>query len=386
MAYTTSTEYTVLVYSYQSGQFLTYITNFIDLAIGRTVNGYDTLQMVMPYDVEGSEFLVKDALIQVYRQNALFGIPSSIEFEGLVVRTVVTQAQTTTLTVSAFGFEHLLSRRIIAWQDDARGKTVFPESTTAGFEYASSIIRKLYNYNMTVLASSTREDLTDVVGRARFTSGSMSPWMPQILSTSDFGLAISSLDGIARQNLLETIQSVAEEGKIGFNITWTSSPSRFSFNMQPFRMGADRTDTVKFSIGTGTIASIETSNDYTQTWNVAIMSGGGTGASEKRFLYKPEGDVTGLEKREIWLVSATGTINGNRATAVAEYAKMKRGITQVSCVVQQSQGLMYGRNYFLSDLVSVETITGVIELQVKQVTLSMSSDGEETIGVTLESE
>jgi hypothetical protein len=385
-SYITSTEYTVLVYRYNDGAFLGYITDFSSLAIAKTVNAYDTFQMEMLYGTEGSEYLVTDAVVRVFRQNTLLNIPSTLEFEGLVVRTVITEAETNTLMVTAFGFEHILTRRIIAWKDNQLGKTTFPESPTAGFEYASSIIRKLYNTNVGSGATSTREDITNVVGTARIINGHITPWFNDYTDTSNFGLAISSIEGIARENLLETIQSIAEEGKIGFNITWQPSPSRFTFNMKAFRLGADRTDTVKFSIGTGTVASIETSTDYTQTWNVAMMSGGGTGSSEKRFVLAPEGRYSGIAQREIWLTSATGTINGNRATAIAEYYKMKRLIKQVTCEVQQSQGLMYGRDYFLSDLVSVDTIAGTVELQVKTVTLSISSEGIETIGVTLESE
>jgi hypothetical protein len=385
-SYLSSTEYTILVYRYTDSQFLGYITDFSELAIGKVVNGYDTFQMELLYGTEGTEYLVSDNVIRVFRQNTMLGLPSRLEFEGLVVKTVITEAEVTTLTVTAFGFEHLLSRRVIAWKDNQRGKTLFPESPTAGFEYPSNIIRKLYNTNCTIQATSTREDITDVVGTARYTNGSNSPWFDVINDTSNFGLAISSIDGIARENLLETIQSIADEGKVGFGITWNPATRRFILNLAPNRLGSDRTDTVKFSIGTGTIASIETLTDYTQTWNVAIMSGGGTGASEKRFVYRPEGFVFGIPQREIWLTSATGTINGNRATAVAEYNKMRKLTKQVTCEVQQAQGMMYGRDYFMSDLVSVETITGIIELQVKTVTLSMSSDGNETIGVQLESE
>jgi hypothetical protein len=103
-------------------------------------------------------------------------------------------------------------------------------------------------------------------------------------------------------------------------------------------------------------------------------------------VYKPERAASGITQREIWLNSATGTINGNRATAVAEYAKMKKETLKVICEAQQAQGLLYGRDYFLSDLVSVETIAGVVKVQVKTVTLSITSDGAETIGITLESE
>ena len=386
----TSTEYTVLVYQQGTYNFVGYITDFSELAIAKTVNGYDTFQMTLRYGTEGTEFLVPDAVIRVFRQNKLLNIPSTLEFEGLLVRTVVEESVVNTITVTAFGFEHILARRIIAWKDTARGKTVFPEAPTAGFEYASSIIRKLIETNLGIRASATREDITDLVGTARYISGSLGTGIGsfETIPTADFGLAISSIEGIARENLLEAIQNIADEGRIGFGVSWNPANKKFTFNMADTRLGANRTQNIKFSIGTGTVARTETTKDYTQNWTVAIMSGGGTGASEKRFVYPPLGQRigSGIAQREVYLTSATGTIKGNRATAVYEYTKMIRSITQVSCEVQQAQGLMYGRDYFISDLVRVETIYGNVDIQVRSVTLTMSEDGTETVGVTLETE
>lgn len=387
----TSSEYTIQIYRnvVAIDGFASVITDITELAIARTVNGYDSLQLSLRYGTEGSEFLVPDAVVRVFRQNALLGIPSTLEFEGLVVKTTLVEGQVSILTIDAFGFEHILARRIIAWKDTSRGKTLFPEAPTAGFEYASSIIRKLMETNLGIRAISTRENITDLVGTGRYINGTLGSGAGSFenITTANFGNAISSIDGIARQNLLETIQDIASEGAIGFAVTWNPTSRRFQFVMAQNRVGADRTQTVRFSIGTSTVARIETVRDYTQIWTVAMMSGGGTGASEKRFVY-PSGAArgSGIGQREVFLTSATGTANGNRATAVAEYNKMQRSITSVLCEVQQSQGLMYGRDYFLSDLVRIETGYGIVDIQVRSVTLAMSSDGIETIGVTLESE
>jgi len=381
----TSTEYTVIVYN-SSGVVMSYITDFSDLAIGQITNGYDTFQMTVVYNTPGAEYLVTDALVLVYRKNNLFGVASYLVFSGTILKTVITEAEVTTLTVTAFGFEEILARRIIAWKDTARGKVVFPEAPTAGFEYASSILRKLVNTNVGTLAQSTRESITDLIGTGRTINGVIANFN-DVLDTGNFGLAISSIDGISQQNLLNTIQDIATEGNIGFNVTWNKTNNTYTFNMQADRIGADRTNTARFSIGTGTVGRIETTVDYSQSWNVALMSKGGTGASVRRFVYPEYGNrPTGIAQRETFLTSATGTTAGNLATAVFEYNNMRKSITQIQCQVQQSEGLAYGRDYFLGDLVSVQTITGRLNLQVRQVTLAMSSDGVETIGVTLENE
>jgi hypothetical protein len=333
----------------------------------------------------GTEYLTADNRIIVYRKNNLFGVPSYIAFSGTILKTVLVEAEINTLTVTAFGFEEILARRIVAWKDTARGRTVFPENKTAGFEYPSSIIWKLVHYNVGQGATSTRESVTDLVGTGRTINGEI----PQFYNADyqDVGLAISSFDGIANQNLLETIQAVATEGKIGFDISWDTSTNILRLNLAADRVGQDRTDTVRFSIGNGTVDSIETTTDYSQSWNVALMSKGGTGASVRRFVYPPPDQrPSGLLQRETFLTSATGTTAGNLATAVLEYKNMQKSIKQIQCVIRQSEGLIYGRDYFISDLVTVETTFQRVQLQVKQVTMSMSSDGVETIGVTLESE
>jgi len=381
----TSTEYTIVVYT-PTGTAIAYITDFSDLAIGQITNGYDTFQMTVRYGMPGTEYLVTDNRIIVYRKNNLFGVQSYIAFSGTILKTALVEAEINTLTVTAFGFEEILARRIVAWKDTARGKTVFPENKTAGFEYPNQIIFKLVASNVGPAAQSTREVITDLVGTGRTINGVIPEWFTYG-DNPDCGLAISSFDGIANQNLLETIQAVATEGKVGFKVVWTPGANTYLIEVAADRVGQDRTDTVRFSIGNGTVDSIETTTDYSQSWNVAIMSKGGTGASVRRFVYpNPDQRPSGLLQRETFLTSATGTTAGNLATAVLEYKNMQKSISQIQCVIRQSEGLIYGRDYFISDLVTVETTFQRVQLQVKQVTMSMSSDGVETIGVTLESE
>ena len=380
-----STEYTVVVYK-QDGTIVGYITDFSDIAIGQVTNGYNTFQVSVLYDSLSASYLDIDSLILVYRQNFSLGIPSSLVFGGTIIKTVITEAPVTTLTASAFGFEEILTRRIVAWKDTARGKVVFPENKTAGFEYASSIIRKLINTNIGSQATATLENYTNLVGTGRMINGVITQFN-DVPDNGDFGLAISSYDGIAKQNLLSTVQEVAQEGHIGFELVWDPVTNNYSFNMNEDRIGADRTNSVIFSIGNGSVESIETTIDYSQSWNVALMNGGGKGASERRYVYPESGKYPkGVNQRETYLTSATGQVKGNRATAVLEYKNMQKSLTQVVCSIQQTAGLLFGRDYFIGDLVSVVTAAGILELQVKQVTLSMSSDGVETIGVTLESE
>ena len=376
----TSTEYTIVVYA-PNGTAIAYITDFSDLAIGQITNGYDTFQMTVRYGMPGTEYLIADNRIIVYRKNNLFGVQSYVAFSGTILKTILVEAEINTLTVTAFGFEEILARRIVAWKDTAEGRTNF------FLKYPNQIILALILYNVGPGAQSTREDITKLTGTGRTINGVIPEWFTYG-DVPDCGLSISNFKGIANQNLLETIQSVATQGKVGFKVVWTPGANIYTIEVVADRVGQDRTDKVRFSIGNGTVDSIETTTDYSQSWNVAIMSGGGTGSSEKRFVYpeEPGQRPSGLLQRETFLTSATGTIKGNLTTAVLEYKNMQKSIRQIQCVIRQSEGLIYGRDYFISDLVTVETISQRVQLQVKQVTMSMSSDGVETIGVTLESE
>jgi len=370
----TSTQYTVVVYN-SNGAVVGMLTNFTDLAIVRVTNGYDTLQMSILNSVAGASYLVADANVKVYRKNDSLGIPSTLEFAGTIVKTVVTQAEITMLTVTAFGFEHILSRRVIAWPSNREFTTKF------SLEYPSYIIQRLLMSNIGADATST---VSATYGRNRMVNGVI-PNFENIFYMEAFGDQISSVDGLSLQNLLSAVQEVALTGNIGFAMDWNESTNTYSWRMAAYRIGSDRSSTVIFSTGTGTAGSIETTIDYTQSWNTAIMVGTGKGDSAKRFVY-PENHPTGLAQRETFLTSADGTASLNAATAVLAYKEQLQNITQVTCSVQQALGLLYGRDYFLSDLVSVQTNTQRYQLQVKSVALSMSSDGVETIGVTLENE
>jgi hypothetical protein len=369
-----STEYTVVVYN-SNGVVVGMLNNFTDLAIVRVTNGYDTLQMSILYGIAGASYLVADSIVKVYRKNDSLGIPSTLEFSGTIVKTVVTQAEITMLTVTAFGFEHILSRRIIAWPSNREFTTVF------GLQYPSYIIQRLLNSNIGADATST---VSPTYGKNRMINGVI-PNFETITYMTAFGDLISSTDGLSLQNLLNAVQEVALAGNIGFAMDWNESTNTYSWRMAEYRLGSDRSSTVIFSTGTGTAGSIETTIDYTQSWNTVIMKGKGTGAGATSYIY-PSNHPTGLAQRETFLTSADGTTSSNPATAVLAYKEQLKNITQVTCSVQQALGLLYGRDYFVSDLVSVQTNTQRYQLQVKSVALSMSSDGVETIGVTLENE
>jgi len=362
-------EYTMNIYS-ASGTPLGIITDFSEIQIAGIVNGYDVLNCTVKYSSPYTSYLVQGNVVEVYLQNTDIGITSHLVFSGFIQGTSFTSSQQKQWSIVAFGYEHILSYRVIAWDEAIENVTQWNNV------YASTIIDNNLDKNFR-LGSQT----VGVGGRA------VDGYILGFPTVNQLGIGNQlSISGVPYNNCLTAIQNVATQGNIDFSLTRTYYGGMNFLVGSPI-LGTDRTDSVVFSIEADSISSLTVSYDYTQYANTAIVRGYGSENSVVRVV-RPATPLTGLSMRETFvddspsgnntvLLSATGDL------ALSEIALNTRTVDVQ--VIQQPQ-VLYGKHYFLGDLVSVDIGDDIIPMLIHSVRLSFNSSGVESVNVELNDE
>lgn len=187
------------------------------------------------------------------------------------------------------------------------------------------------------------------------------------------------------RNLLAVCQDIAAVGGGDFDVIGTGAAA-FEFRWYLGQRGTDRTATVVFALERGNMAEPVLEEKRAQVINAALVGGQGEGASRdldwredavsialstwnrrERFVDArevPQGDATALE---------------NKGDAVlAESAATE----SLSFRVLQTPGCLYGRDYFLGDLVTARYADTSFAKKVQSVEMTVNPNGE-TIDVHL---
>jgi hypothetical protein len=207
--------------------------------------------------------------------------------------------------------------------------------------------------------------------------------------TTSPDLAVGGIITIANksfENVLSAIQDVALQGSIDFEVVWNGSNS-WNFNYATPTIATDRSGLVTFSVGNGTIEALSVINDQTVYGTTAIVRGQGTANATIRAV-RPSPAPTELASREFFVEAmALGNnitqLNTLGDAKIQEYVKKSRSII---VNVQQTPSNLYGLDYFVGDLVSVDIVSSTIVQQVNQVTISLDENRVETIKVQLEND
>ncbi len=356
------------VYIYDSAGVLQGIAgDFGNIQIARTVNGYDTLGISIPYNSPTRPYFVNGGRIEVYRANTEIGIPLTKEFSGIITKTVFKYGRSKSWEVVAFGWEYLLSYRIVAYNEDKLNHSEWVGKP------ASTIINDL-------LVKNLGTDSVTVDIKERAVSGLITGVLP---TTTGLGNVLTTAD-MSYKNVLTAIQDVALQGDVDFEFIWNKDGT-YTFNVASPTLASDRSGTVTFSVDNGTINNFTRTIDQTQYFTQAIVRGQGTANATIRTV-RPNPPLTELESKEAFFDAASV---GNNYAYLNAYGDMKlqqiaKKIESVAIDVQQTPSTLYGLNYFIGDLVSVDLVTEIVVLQVNTVTLAMNNNGVETVRVQLE--
>lgn len=356
-------QYTIYVYT-AGGTLSAVCTDFLSVAINRTVNAVDALQFDVNAVSTTAPYIVYGAIVEVYRQDVAAGIASAREFAGTVRGITTTYGQTTVITAQAVGTNALLADRIVAYKSCIANRSQFSAVV------AETVMKTLYNYNLSTSATVANGRMLDgrLTGAAAATSG---------------GLGNATSISCSGQNLLSALQNVQLTAGGDFALVYTA-PANWTFTWYTGQLGTDRSASVILSVATGTIAKLVLKTNRITDTTAAVVAGQGEG-SARVITTRPASLPTGLDLRETWVDAR------NQKTA-AEYAQLgditlrtaTRNRVTLQTEVLQNAALRYGRDYFLGDLVTVYAYAaGNITQKVQSVALSISAAGAESINVGL---
>lgn len=368
-----SVEYTISVYN-SGNELQAIVTDFVSVNIAKVVNGYDTLELTVPYSSPTRPYLTANSYIVVKRQDAALGITEYVEFSGVIQLTQLIYNSLKRWRIVAFGWESLLARRIVAYNEDDPNYTAWQNVA------ATTIMNDLVATNM------TSESVT-VGAKDRAISGLIYDFY--VDSSSDGQGTLLHVSDVSYANLLTAVQDVALRGNSQFEVVWNvlTGGTGWTFKSASplLASSTDRSANVVFSVDNGTLANLTVTTDYTTYGTTAIVRGVGAQNATVRVI-RPAVAPTDLASREFFVeASALGNnTNDLNAAGDAKLAESAKKLVSITTEVQQSVSNLYGRDYFIGDLVSVDTLNGIDVVQVNQVRLSMTSNGVETKGVQLE--
>jgi hypothetical protein len=357
-----SVSYTVIIYD-SAGTRLAYSDDMLEIGANRVVNGIDIISISYLTSANAVQYLTADSIVELYRQDPDAGIASYREFSGIVreVRRTVTDSDIT--AIRAVGFIALLADRIVAYRAGVANRTVFSAVP------AETILKTLFDYNLGSNATT---------GNGRLLSGVLTG------ATTSASAGTGNVISIAchADVVLSAMQAVQEVGGGDFDIIYTA-PASYAFTWYLGQRGTDRTASVIFSVPNGSISALVTSYNSVTDTTAAIVGGQGEGV-DRVFSVRPTALPTGLGLRETW-------VDARNSTTLAEYQQRgditleeaTRRRSRIEVAIAQTQGLRYGRDYFLGDLVSIDVGGILYTRKILSVAIRANSDGSEEIDVGL---
>lgn len=354
--------YTVQIYT-SAGVLQSTVVDFLGITVARVVNGIDVLTMRLGGTSPAATSLTYGAIIEVYRQDVAVGITNYREFSGMIREITQTITDRTIYDIVAVGWNALLADRQVAYYSGVINKTQWnsaPSDNLFGF---------LWNYNLGPSATTANGRFLDgrITGAASYTLA---------------GTGNSQVANFAQKNVLAAMQQVQLGAGGDFAVNYTA-PATWTFTFAVGQLGTDRSASVIFSVGNGTIGKLVIKTSRIQDATAVIVAGQGEG-SARAIVTRPFTLPTGLDLRE-------GYVDARNQKTTAEYQQLgtstltnyERNRSTVEASVLQSDALRYGRDYFFGDLVGVYTGSATVTRKIASVELKLSVEGAESINVGL---
>lgn len=334
------------------------LLDVLSLAYERRVNapGLLTFAVNGSHDLVGAVAL--DYQVEVWRRNQGEGLAWYCDFRGFVrdVERTATESGATRALLYCPGQMHLLRRAIVAYPAGTATRSTF------GADRAETIAKALVAYNAT--SAGTTGD-----GRVRDVT------LSGISVEADAETGPSMDYNCAWQNLLSALQDIAAVGAGDFDLVKTGAAA-WEFRWYAGQLGTDRSATVTFSLAHGNMANPILRLNSLDERTVAVVGGQGeealravavrTGANYDATYNAVEMFVDARQ------MTTTGGLNTAGDSALAG-AQARHGL---EFAVIQTPGCLYGRDYFLGDLVtaSFEEYTAI--KKVSGITVEWGGDGE----------
>ncbi len=349
------TRYTVLVRD-TAGVAVWSTVHFRKLAYSLASNRPGLLDLTLDAAQAPAGRFVLDGLIEVHRKNEAAGMASYLE-QAWLLRTpqyVISDRGLTSYQATAVGLLDLLARRIIL---------AAPGSAGAAKTGAAESVLKAY-----------------VEEQAGPTAGGRA--IPGLTVTPSGGTGASvSLDR-AYENLLDVAAEICQAGGGDMVVSYLGNAA-FSLDWYYPRQGTDRTEgnaaglpPVIFSVDHGNLQVGSYAYDRIDELTAIYVGGEGEGASRTIALALNADRLaeSPLNRREAWRDERQGTgaalVTAGEAALTEDSAKRQK----LDLTVRQTPSCLYGKHYWLGDLVTVRFAGITMSKKITGVSVTVSGD------------
>lgn len=333
-----------------------------DVGILRTIISQEIPQAQPFHDLEAGEML----MAELVRSNPAEDISIYVEWRGFV-RPAKWMAEGASLPMEIWGVHEnaLLEWRRIMWSANTDNRSVF--SGVA----AETVAKLLVQYNATASA-------TTAAGRA--TSGAYSSFPITIEADAGQGGSIST--SFAWLNLLPALQRVATLGGGDFSLEYAGDSVSWEFQWHQPYLGTNRSAEVVFALDRGNMQNpvLDLANPWEPT--VAVVAGQGQG-DDRALVVRTGPHYNSAFSREVFIdardLSTTAALQDRGDQRLDEM----KSRNVLDFTVKQTDGLKYGRDYFLGDLVSwrFSGLSGTQQVDSVEIELSDGKTEEIRIGL-----
>lgn len=353
-----------LIWRTRAGAKVAEIDDYWSLAYRKVVNEPGLLSFEMNAESPKIALLAQDAQIEVRRIDLTNGIDTT-DFYGLYRAEKRAYTDHNTILLTCPGQMDLLADSTISWYAGMTNRTSFSNAP------AETLLKTLVNYNAGSAATTANGRLLD--GTINGLSVETDSAGGNVLNWS-----------CAWKPLLPELQDIAKVAGGDFDLIKTGAAS-WEFRFYPGQRGTNRSTgagKVTFSLAYGNMADPVYTYDRMQEATVAVVAGQGEGQSRATVIRYGE-NYSATNHREIFVdARQETTIAGLEAKGDRTLKDVQARATFDYNVVQVPSSL-YGKHYFLGDLVAAQYQTISVVQQVKAVNIQFHKDGKETIDVEM---
>lgn len=347
----------------RAGLLVAQVTDFLWLSYRKQVNAPGLLQFGVNGEHAIVDLLELDSQVEVWRLHAQ-ALDWTCDFYGLY-RTPVDRSirrNRELFTGYCPGQMHWLNRRHILYPAGTASRTEFTNLP------AETIMKELVTWNTTSAAT---------VANGRDRAGAITG----ITVEPDQGRGNIVSWSCTRKNLLDELQALAQVAGGDFDLVKTGSQA-WEFRFYPGQLGADRRTDQQFAFERHNVSEIIYSYPRTTEKTVAIVGGQGEGAGRSVVVrtgpgYTPANDI------EMFVDGRSSDTTASLEARGDEALETHRAVEELSCTILQSASSLYGKHYFLGDLVRASYRDLAIDAKVLAVDVGLNSTGEEKIDVDI---
>lgn len=346
-----------------TGSKVALFDDWYNLEINHKLNDVDTLM----FEIDGNDprvaLFVLDSILEVWRTPTGIAADAYIEYTGMhrTSERQLTTDQKALFISGSVGLNHLLKRRVIAYPT----VTAFTLKQAA----AETVMKEIVNENVGPGA----------VSPPRYSSG----------ITSGFSVAVDSALGpiytaqLANDNVLDALNTInvavfdtIVHSTVDFDVIRVG-PVAFEFRTYFPQRGTDRTATLAFAPELGNMINVVYRFDASNAINSVFVLGPGQDSSRWVLPVQASAGVGVLSPWDILESTTSDSSTSSDATyesmLTSGQVELNRTIPQEPFTfdVVQEDVALYGRDYFVGDLVTarVQDITRTVKIVAVRLTI-----------------